>query len=85
MTLVLGHALVAYSLPDHLARLLVDAIENPSMRTIVFDRGDLMIDPDLQAVFLLVADRSGQKNTIPPDDRTGMSETGDRGLPFQVF
>ena len=85
VALVLGHPLVADALPDDLPGGLVDAVEHPGMRAVLLDRRDLVINPDLQAVLLLVADRGGEKDPVFPDHGTGMAEPRDGGFPFEVF
>src|SRR5205085_9863683 len=70
-------------LPQDLARLLVEADNLVGVHRLVFNRGDVAIEPDLEVVALL-ADRGGDKDPVTTDHRAGVSDSGNRRLPTDI-
>ena len=83
--LVLGNSLSAIPMPNNFSRGFVDAVQSPDVNPVFLHRGDLVINTDLQAIAFLITYRSGDKDSIPPQDWAGMPQTGDADLPLHVL
>src|SRR5438093_992997 len=85
MTFDLRHSRESHLLPGDLARLFVQAVNDPLMTGLVRHRLNIAVQPDLELRVGLPTDSRGDEDLVSPDDWTRMAEAGDRCLPFHVL
>src|SRR6185369_922552 len=84
MPLNFRNALVRESLPEDLARSLVESINLPCMLRIVFDRRDVAEETEACLIFA-ARDGAHHEYFVAPNDGACVRETGDRSFPTDVF
>src|SRR5687767_11365410 len=80
MPLNFGHAVIRHALPQNLPGLFVERINLPGVSWIVFDRRDIAVETKTRFIFRR-AHRGANENLVTPDDRTGVAQTRNSGLP----
>src|SRR5262245_43584649 len=81
----LGNPSEGNSLPEDLSRTFVQTINNPFMTGVILNWSYVTVKTHSELGVCLSAYGGSYEEIVPPDNRAGMAETGDRRFPLDVL